>query len=116
MAEDQGGDSIEVKGPGGTSLRARGVDTINALILVAVFVMGAILYMHMEEAKKSNDAVASTNREVAKALKDSNSEFVGALKEVVKTQRLSACILATDPEKREKEYMQPNSFCNRVSQ
>lgn len=107
-------DGVEVETPIG-KFRARGTDVISVLGLLAIVVMGAILYSHMEDAKSAAVMMAATNKEAAAALKDSNAGFAAALSEVVKSQRLSTCILATDQGQREKEYMKADSFCNRVS-
>lgn len=102
MAEEQ--NEVEVTTPVG-KLRARGTDLIAVLIVVALSANGVIQYNHMEDAKSAASTATATNKEVA-----------GAIKEVVKAQRQSTCILATDADKREQEYMKQNSFCNRISQ
>jgi len=112
---DEHRDGVEVDTPF-AKFRARGTDTITLLGLLGIAMMGAILYMHMEDAKQASANVVITNKEVAAALKEANQEFAKQLGEVVKVQRLSTCILATDQEKREREYMKADSFCNRISQ
>lgn len=111
----QEGAGVEVETPVG-KFRARGTDVISLLGLLCATVMAAVLYMHMEDARMANGNVVTSNKEVATALKESNAEFAKQLGEVVRVQRLSTCILATDQDKREREYMKADSFCNRVSQ
>lgn len=96
--------------------RIRGTDSIFILVLVIVAVNAAFMYMHMDDARRASMSVAETNKEVARTLAETNREMSGAIREGVKAQRLSTCILATDQDKREKEYMKADSFCNRVSQ
>lgn len=104
MTEKPPEPEIEVKTAVG-SVRARGYDLLVVLIVVALAANGVIQYYHMEDAKFAASAAASNSRDVAKAIQDGN-----------RVQRLSACIAATDPDKKEAQYMQPNSFCNRISQ
>lgn len=109
MSDQQ--DEVEVTTPAG-KFRARGYDVLVILVVVICTINSAILYTHMEDAKATGQAIAATNREVATAMKESNK----AQQESNKVQRLQACLSATKEEAKEREYMQPNSFCNRMAQ
>lgn len=113
MSEQQP-DEIEGKW-GDKSIRARGTDLMMILVVLVCTVNAAFMYMHMDDAKKTGETVAGTNREVAAALKESNLGFAKALQELVRSQNLSTCILATKEDQKEAEYMKPNSFCNRMT-
>lgn len=104
MAEEQPGSDLEFKGPGGTGFRARGYDGAIAILVIAVTGMGAILFLHMEDAKRIGIEQVTINKEIVRAVQDTKREL-----------RFSTCINVTDPDKREAQYMQPNSFCNRVA-
>lgn len=41
--------------------------------------------------------------------------FISAIKEAAMAQRMQTCILSVPQEKREQEYMSPNSFCRQMA-
>lgn len=98
---EDGRAELEVHGPGGTKLRARGYDSIMVLLVVALAVNSAVLYRHTTQTEDASRDLTELNRTQARLIR-----------ELTFAQRFTACILATDPEKREREYMSPNSFCN----
>lgn len=98
MSEDLERGEVSAEGPGGFKFRARGYDAVVGTMMLAVIVLGYGLWMHMVETKTGN-------QEIARAIKDG-----------VKVQKFTACILATDDHNREAQYSNPQSFCNRMAQ
>ena len=94
---------IAVTGPAGTSFRARGTDLIALVTFLCVAMIAVVLWYQGEEQKRAA-------LQVVEALKEVSETSAG----LVKAQRFTSCILATDPEKRAEEYMRANSYCNRM--
>lgn len=94
MADDS---EFEAKTAIGT-FRARGYDTLTLLGIVGLVGFGYMLYMHMQEAKASNMEIAS------------------AIRDAVRVQKFTACIIATPESQKEAQYSSPQSFCNRMAQ
>ena len=96
--------------------RARGADLISILLAAWLGVLTYGLYTHMVEAREAAETLRKVNEEVAKTLMATNRDVAAAMQAGVKAQRFTACLVATKDAEREKQYLQPNSFCNRMSQ
>lgn len=97
MAEHDDEREIEADTPIG-KFRARGYDTLTAVVIVALMGYGYMLWMHMSEARASSDEVAKQ------------------LREIVRVQKFSTCLQATPDNQKEAQYSSPQSFCNRMAQ
>lgn len=106
MTEDDNhkhsGPSMEISGPMGTSMRARGYDAVTLLLTIGVIINGVVSWQNTHELKLMTDAMqraAVSNLELAK------------------TQRMLTCYVAIDDPKVRMEYiMDPSSVCYRVMQ
>lgn len=89
---------VEVHGPAGTSIRARGYDVITILVAVFLGVFTWALTQHITDTKESNKQIAL------------------AINELSMSQREMACILALPQDDRLKQLNQgENSFCKQLS-
>lgn len=96
MADDSR-EELELTGPGGTRVRARGYDLIAILLAVG---MGSGLYMlhqHTADARDSSVMISQSLRELAVS------------------QRETACVLALPQDQRMQQFAQNDSWCKRVS-
>lgn len=92
---------VDVEGPGGLKIKARGTDIIAIIMLVTGTIGVVLLWMHMQDAKSDSAAMAA-------AQKESNHGMIAALKEVaatnrelVTTQRVTNCLISRDmPDRR----------------
>ena len=107
MAEQEPSQDIEISNPVLGRLAAKGIrvsDLIGLLTLVCVIGIGFLGWMTF-------DAVGRQGIEAAKS-----SDMVAAsIKQSASAQRLMTCIISIPQERREQEFMQPNSFCQRMS-
>lgn len=97
-------EEIQVTGPGGTSFRARGTDIISLVGVVAVVLMGYMLWEHKTDSKEAQQ------------------QFVAAVKDMTAAQhaqtvaqKLMACILAQPQDKRANEFTNVQSLCRQLS-
>ena len=119
------GKSLEVSGPGGTGIRAKGyrlADLAWPLLVIGVGYCALTLFNHTADAKDNGKEVAQalkdSNREVAQALKDSNLAVAEAMKQMAKEQqraneigREQTCLLTLPPDRR----TNAGDFCKRLS-
>jgi len=69
MAEQQ--DEVEVNGPGGFKIRARGYDILTLLVVVGIALLGYLFWEHKIDAKASQVEIVKAVEKVA----DSQSEL-----------------------------------------
>ena len=76
MSEERQQDELEVTGPGGTKIRARGYDILVIMVIVGITLLGYVLWEHKMEARagqqqmeekvtKSLDKVAQSQEELS---------------------------------------------------
>ena len=87
-------EELNLEGPGGFKIKARGTDIIAVIVLVTGIVGVVLLWMHMQDAKA--EAVL-----IATAQKESNSHLASVLremnvtnKELVSVQRVTNCLIS----------------------
>lgn len=102
-------EEIAVTTPAG-SLRARGTDLIALVTIIGIVIIAMTLYYQGEEQKRAAGAVVEANRIVTQALND----LTRAQMAIVREQRFTSCLLATDQDKRGDEFMRSSSYCNRT--
>ena len=87
-------EQVDLEGPGGFKVKARGTEIIAVIVLVTGIVGVVLLWMHMQDAKA--DAAMSANVQ-----KESNAALAGVLremnntnKELVGVQRVTNCLIS----------------------
>lgn len=96
--------------------RARGADLISVMLAAWLGLLTYGMYQHMADMRDAADDQRKGNEQVAAALLKTNQEVSTAMQAGVKAQRFTACLVATKDTEREAQYLQPNSFCNRMAQ
>lgn len=94
-------------GATGVSLSAKGKkasEVVAILSAIGVCLLAYMLFIHGEQAKETNAAVAASIKELASAQRNS-----------VAAQREMTCIISLPQEKREAEFAAPYGFCKRMS-
>ena len=96
----EGNEQVDLEGPGGFKIKARGTDIIAVIVLVTGIVGVVLLWMHMQDAKA--DAVL-----IATAAKESNLSLAAALREIASTNRelvsatkVTNCMIELEPNNR----------------
>ena len=106
MAEEQT-QEVEISNPILGRLAAKGVrvsDMIGLLTLCGVIGLGFLGYLTIESSAAHKVETEKSNNNIAIAIKQSAS-----------AQRMMTCIISLPQERREQEFMQANSFCQRMS-
>jgi hypothetical protein len=105
MAEDT--QDIEISNPVLGRLAAKGIrvsDMIGLITLCLVIGLSLFAFYAYDIAKShSGDAV------------ESSKQISVSIKQSAAAQRLMTCIISLPQERREQEFTQPNSFCQRMS-
>lgn len=107
MAEQEQTQEVEISNPVLGRLAAKGVrisDMIGLLTLIVVIAIGFLGWQTI-------DALGTHKVEAAQ----SNTALTGAIKNLAQSQRMMTCILSQPQDKREQEFIQPNSFCQRMA-
>ncbi len=105
MAEEQ--QDIEISNPVLGRLAAKGIrvsDMIGLLTFVGVLWIGSIGWMTFDAVGKQEINAVKASDNIAASIKQSAS-----------AQRLMTCIISLPQDRREQEFTQPNSFCQRMS-
>ena len=104
---DENTQDVEISNPVLGRLAAKGVrvsDMIGLLTFCGVLGLGFLGWQTME-------AVGSHKKETA----TSNENIAISIKQSAAAQRLMTCIISLPQERREQEFTQANSFCQRMS-
>ncbi len=107
MAEQEQTQDIEISNPVLGRLAAKGVrisDMIGLLTLMGVIVAGVLGWQTFAAVGKQTAAAAESSQSIAVSIKQSAS-----------AQRLMTCIISLPQDRREQEFTQPNSFCQRMA-
>lgn len=99
-------------------LAAKGFRISDLMTLCCLIVVVGNAMMTLQIAKTlDNHEIGSHTRatELANKSTDSTKELTASIKESTKQQKKLVCLLSIPQEKREKEYMQPDSFCNQMA-
>ena len=107
MTEQEQTQDIEISNPILGRLAARGVrisDLIALLTFVVVLATAVLVWQASEAGTRHTAETADVNKAIA-----------GSIKQSASAQRLMTCIISLPQERREQEFTQPNSFCQRMS-
>lgn len=107
MAEQESTQEVEISNPVLGRLAAKGIrisDMIGLLTLCGVIAIGFLGWITLDAVGKQ--AVSSER---------SNDAIASAIKQSAVAQRMTTCIISLPQERREQEFTQPNSFCQRMS-
>lgn len=102
---DNGSESTISTPVGSVSFKGKRMSEFIAILcLCLLFLLSYVLWEHKAEAKTDSTNLA----EVIKGM-------TVAQQSMVQAQREQNCLLSLPPEKREREYFSPNSFCKQIS-
>jgi len=87
---------LSVTAPGGASARARGYRSIDLIVIGLAVLVGWTYYQQDSR------------------LDDHGARIIVALDEITGAQREMSCLLSLPMEERERQYMDPESFCRRM--
>jgi len=108
---------IEAKS-GDKSVRLRTyrlVDLAVGYLMVVTAVLFWIVVEHKIDTKEASAANIQQRKEAANIISAAIKEQASAMKDQTKALQFQACLFATSPERREKEYMSENSFCRQIT-
>lgn len=102
-----GGMEINADIPVLGKLAAKGVRVSDLIALLTLLGVAAMVFFSWQIVKTIDLHEVGTH--------GSNVEMTNSIKEATKQQKKLTCLLSVSQDKREKEYMNPNSFCNQIS-
>lgn len=90
-------------------------DLIALLTLVTV-VSTLVIVLQIARTLDAHESHGSIRtKELSDTARINSDQLISSVKEWTKQQKKLVCILSIPQEKREKEYMSPDSFCNQMS-
>ena len=104
---DEHGQEIEISNPVLGRLAAKGVRTSDIIGLFTFCGVIGLAFIGWQ----TSEAIGLHKLETVQA----NSALVGALKEQAAAQRMMTCVISVPQDRREIEFVQPESFCKRMS-
>ena len=87
-------EQLDVEGPGGFKIKARGTDIIAVIVLVTGIVGVVLLWMHMQDAKAEAASAAVVQKESNANLASVLREMNQTNKELVGVQRVTNCLIS----------------------
>ena len=101
MSEERQQDELEVAGPGGMKIRARGYDILVIAVIVGVSLIGYVLYEHKGDAKAGQETM--------------RTEITKSLDKVSQSQEELSYLISLTPEQRAKLSLEmPDSLRRRI--
>ena len=101
MSEERQQDELEVTGPGGTKIRARGYDIMVIMVIVGITLLGYVLWEHKMEAKAGQESM--------------KVEITKSLDKVAQSQEELSYLISLTPEQKAKLNLEmPESLRRRL--
>lgn len=94
-------EELNVEGPGGFKVKARGTDIIAVIVLVTGIVGVVLLYMHMQDAKADAVLIATAQKESTMNLAAALRDIAATNRELVSATKVTNCMIELEPTARQ---------------